>query len=47
MKQSEVIEALYKIDCDWEVIQEFDGSIWVKFFAEDDSLEDEEEEPCN
>lgn len=44
MKESEVIEALYKIDCDWEVIQEFDGSIWVKFWAEDDSLDEEEED---
>lgn len=42
MKRSELIEALYKIDCDWEVMQEWDGSVWVKFYSEDDCLEDEE-----
>ena len=44
MKESEVIEALYKIDCDWEVIQEFDGSIWVKFWVENDDEEEGDEE---
>ena len=41
MKQSEVIEALYKIDCDWEVMYEYDDSVWVKFFAKDDSIDEE------
>ena len=28
-------ELVQKIDCDWEVVQEFDGSVWIKFYIEE------------
>tara|TARA_E500000318_G_scaffold23660_1_gene24019 strand:+ start:346 stop:471 length:126 start_codon:yes stop_codon:yes gene_type:complete len=41
MKEEKLYEELIqKIDCDWEVVQEFDGSVWIKFIVEEE--EDEE-----
>ena len=41
MSRQELFEALYRADLDVDVIQDFHGSIWLKFtFDEDDEEED-------